>query len=225
MEKGDKLTDKEIRDNIMMFVMAGHDTTALSLVVAIHFLCKHPNYQDQARREALTVFGKPGNDKKVSISHEQLKQLPFIDSIIKESLRMYPPVAFLPPRVNKNELIVNGIHIPKHSIIVVETFHIQNSTKYWQNPSEFNPYRFFESSDSAKSPHPATSWSPFGAGERMCSGSGFSMMEQRISLALLLLNYELEFSQESKRDSPLDYLCNSTLSSEGVIVNFNEILY
>jgi cytochrome P450 len=225
MEKDDKLTDKEIRDNIMIFVTAGHGTTALSLTAAMYFLCKYPEYQDQARREALAIFGKPGNDKKVPISHEQLKRLPFIDSIIKESLRMYPPVAFLPPRVNKNEFSVNGIHIPKHSIILIETFHIQNSINYWQNPSEFNPYRFFENSNSAKSPHPTTSWSPFGAGERMCSGLGFSMMEQRITLALLLLNYELEFSQESKQDSPLDYLCNSTLSSEGVIVNFKQISY
>ncbi|KXN73119.1 cytochrome P450, partial [Conidiobolus coronatus NRRL 28638] len=184
MDKDEKLTDKEIRDNIMMFVLAGHDTTALALTVAIYFLCKHPNFQDKARREALAIFGKPGNDKK----------LPFIDSIIKESLRMYPPVAFLPARLTKSEFIANDIQIPASSLILVETFHIQNSSKYWQNPSEFNPYRFYESSNSTKIAYPATSWSPFGGGERMCSGLGFSMMEQRITLALLLLNYKFELN-------------------------------
>ncbi|KXN74299.1 cytochrome P450, partial [Conidiobolus coronatus NRRL 28638] len=151
---------------------AGHDTTAFALAVGLYFLCKNPEIQEKARQEALAVFGKPGADKRVPITHEQLKQIPFIESIIKEAMRYYPSVSRLPSRINQVELEVNGITIPKNQILTLEMIHFSRSAKYWENPDEFDPYRFYNTT--TKDMKHSFAWSTFGGGQRLCIGKDFS---------------------------------------------------
>ncbi|KAJ9066318.1 hypothetical protein DSO57_1010736 [Entomophthora muscae] len=178
-------SDKEIRDNIMVFLIAGQDTTAFSLSASLYLLATNPDIQDNLRNELVSVLG----DEPTIPTLEQLQKMPYLASCIKETLRLYPPVARLPARVCEEDILIEGHLIPKGTRVSIDTYRLHHDPQNWTYPEKFDPTRF---SDSAFSLDPALSgfaWCPFGGYSRSCLGTSFSLLEQKVVLSILLLSY------------------------------------
>ncbi|CAG8476924.1 10052_t:CDS:10, partial [Scutellospora calospora] len=154
-----RLTNIELRHNLGVFMLAGHDTTASSLATVLYLLSIHKNVQRKAREEVLKVLGD-----NLTPSLEQHKSLKYLNMIINENLRLYPPIAVLPARVTTKEIECRGHVIPAGTCIELFIYGIHHSPKNWVNPEEFLPERFEnEQHENGE----VNSWLGFGDGYRM----------------------------------------------------------
>lgn len=198
-EEGDEgtdcsaLTDKELRDNICILFIAGHETTSLSLSFALYHLAKDPVIQEKARQEVFRVVGKDQIP-----TYEQLKDLDYITNIINECMRMYPPIGILNGRLQQKSQVFDGYKLPKNSILQIFIYGLHHNKEVWGDPENFRPERF-EPAES-KTRHPA-SFIPFSAGPRTCIGNKFAMCEMRLFISMLLQRYTLHLppGEENKK--------------------------
>ncbi|CAL1142347.1 unnamed protein product [Cladocopium goreaui] len=166
---------------LWIFFLAGHDTTAVSLAWTMHFLAKHPEVQEKARREAFDVLeGKTDPDA------DDLERVPYINAVISESLRLRPPVYNLISREAAVDTELDGYAIPKGTGISLHIGAINRHPEVWENPLDFNPDRFLQD----KQPR-VFNYLPFSAGPRRCLGDKFSLLEQRTLLLKLLTQFQV----------------------------------
>ncbi|KAF0428028.1 cytochrome P450 [Gigaspora margarita] len=194
------LTNTELRHNLGVFMLAGHDTTASSLVTVLYLLAAHKDVQQKAREEILTVL-----DDDLTPSAEQHRSLKYLNMIIYENLRLYPQIAILPARVTTKDIECCGNVITTGACIQIFIYGIHHSSKFWKNPEEFLPERFENESEESGS------WFGFGGGFRKCLGY---MIEQRIVLCLLLRKYEISLTSNSihKDGLKIDMAYSGTMS-------------
>ncbi|CAG8513920.1 18118_t:CDS:10 [Dentiscutata erythropus] len=183
------LSDTELRYTLAIFMLAGHETTANSLSTILYLLSTYKIVQEKAREEVFRILG----DNLIP-SAEQHKSLKYLNMIIHENLRLYPPAPSLLYREIIQDLKIKDIVIPAGTIIELFLYGIHHSPKLWDNPDEFLPERF-EKNEYADNEN--FSWLAFGAGARMCLGNNFSLIEQRIALCLLLRKYEISLAPNS----------------------------
>eukprot|EP01103_Thecamoeba_quadrilineata_P017084 TRINITY_DN5924_c0_g2_i1.p1 TRINITY_DN5924_c0_g2~~TRINITY_DN5924_c0_g2_i1.p1 ORF type:complete len:511 (+),score=75.95 TRINITY_DN5924_c0_g2_i1:49-1581(+) len=184
-EGGEGLSDEELYHNMVIFFLAGHDTTAASLSIALYFLAKYPETQDKVRNEINSILGT----KTVATYHDQAK-FEYLNCVIKETLRLFPPVAQFPMRNTVGDVELGSGVLPKGTLVSVDSFQLQRRKEEWgPDAEEFVPERF-EDEEAHKKRHPY-SWIPFGAGTRSCLGMDFSLIEQRMVLATLLKKYRV----------------------------------
>ncbi|CEP08816.1 hypothetical protein [Parasitella parasitica] len=177
------LTDEELRSNLHVLFVAGHDTTSNALSFALYYLAKHPEFQQRAREEALSILGDTPND--ILPSSEQLKQMNYINQVIKETLRINGPAAQILPRRTQEDTVLAGAFIPKGSIVTVDLYNIHRSQKVWKDANQFNPERFAPKGESSQLAGEGMTWVPFGNGARQCVGMNFSLNEQRVLLSMM----------------------------------------
>jgi len=161
--------------------MAGHETTSTAIAWTLYELSKHPEMQKKIQEEIDFVLG----DQEIK-SFDQVEQLKYLNMVIKESLRLYPPVPKVVRRV-VNEDIIQNYKIPKNITAIISIYSIHHNIKYWSDPETFNPERFTD--ENSKNRHPYA-WIPFIAGERNCIGWKFALLEVKIILAMLFKNFE-----------------------------------
>ncbi|CAG8700599.1 21737_t:CDS:10, partial [Dentiscutata erythropus] len=149
------LSDTELRHNLAIFMVAGHDTTALALSTLLYLLAIHKNVQEKAREEILRVLGD-----NLTPSQEQHASLKYLNLIIRENLRLYPPAGGLPLRVLAEDLKHKNFLIPAGTPISLFIYGLHHSPKLWKNPEEFLPERY-------ENEHENYSWLAFGGGTRM----------------------------------------------------------
>ncbi|MFF3216748.1 cytochrome P450 [Streptomyces sp. NPDC002886] len=172
----------ELREQVLIFLLAGHETTATSLAFSLHLLARHPEFQDRARAELAAVLGDrtPGA--------ADLDRLPYLTQVLKEAMRLYPAAPALGRRaVAAAE--VDGHTLPAGADVIVAPWVIHRHPEYWPDPERFDPDRFTPEAEAAR---PRYAWLPFGGGPRACIGQHFSMLESVIALAMLLRAYEFE---------------------------------
>ncbi|XP_063674213.1 cholesterol 24-hydroxylase-like [Bolinopsis microptera] len=175
--KGNKFSDKisieDICDDFFAFLVAGMETTAITMSITIWLLLKHPEISQKVVEEVNEVYGE-----KDELDYEDLNRLVFLEQCIKECLRMHPP-AQLSSRVSpKHDVTINGLLIPGKSIIMLPTEAIQSLEAHWPDPHIFDPDRFAP----GKKIEPFT-YFPFTAGPRQCIGKHFAIMEAKVVLA------------------------------------------
>ena len=194
---GRRMTPDELRDNLLTFIVAGHETTALTLAWSL-YLCAHdPVVQDRAREEARGVLGD-----RAAVAGD-LPALPYIRQIIDEALRLYPPAAFLSrTAMAPDELL--GREVRKGDTVILPIYALQRHHAHWEAPDAFDPDRFAD----PKAPRPA--WLPFGDGPRICIGAAFAVQEAVIILATLLARHR--FTLTARLPKPVMIL---TLRPEG----------
>lgn len=181
-ETKEGMTSTQIRDEAMSLFLAGHETTATGLQWSLHFLGTHPEHLGRLREEVDKALGEaPPN-------FADLPKLGYARWIMQESLRLYPPIWWL-PRVAVADDEIEGHSIPAGARIAPITYTIQRHPDFWSNANEFDPERF----DTARSAgrHPLA-WLPFGAGPRKCIGESLSMLESQLALAMLVQRYDIE---------------------------------
>eukprot|EP00276_Gloeochaete_wittrockiana_P012050 CAMPEP_0184371494 /NCGR_PEP_ID=MMETSP1089-20130417/163430_1 /TAXON_ID=38269 ORGANISM="Gloeochaete wittrockiana, Strain SAG46.84" /NCGR_SAMPLE_ID=MMETSP1089 /ASSEMBLY_ACC=CAM_ASM_000445 /LENGTH=355 /DNA_ID=CAMNT_0026714257 /DNA_START=13 /DNA_END=1080 /DNA_ORIENTATION=- len=191
---------KEIRDNLVLFFIAGQDTTSVSLGYTLYALGKHPDIQTKCRAEVEKFIPSDGLP-----TQEQLTKLEYIDLVIKESLRMYPPAVLFPLRkLAREDPNLCGYTIPKGAFVGVAPILIHRDPKYWDSPEVFDPERFTPERSVGRHPY---AYIPFNQGPRSCIGNNFSIMEQKIILAQILHNFDLavpdDFKFEFSRGAPV----------------------
>ncbi|KAI9598174.1 cytochrome P450 [Syncephalis fuscata] len=196
-QEDDPLTDQELRDNTCAFFFAGHDTTSTAITAIMYFLGKYPEMQERARDEATKVLG---SDLSVHPTAEQQRELVYLNAIIKESLRLVPPVPQVPTRMVTEDIDVgDGIVLPRGTFCTIDIYSIHHSERYWNDAEKFDPERFL---DAKKAPLPNT-WAPFLGGERSCIAMNMALAEQRVALSMILRAYSWQLPKDSEHQDQL----------------------
>ena len=183
-EEGDggSLTDEQVRNEAMTLMLAGHDTSAAGLDWLWMLLAKHPEVCDRCRAELRAVCGNNAP------TFADLTKLTYLNAVIRESLRLYPPAIGVFLRKATEDVTIAGYTVPKGSLISVSSLVTQRDERWFPNPEQFDPERFLPPRvDSI--PHNA--WFPFGAGPRVCIGQSFAMTEMMLITARLLQSFRV----------------------------------
>ncbi|MFE0775698.1 cytochrome P450 [Streptomyces sp. NPDC058861] len=172
----------ELREQVLVFLLAGHETTATSLGFALHLLGLHPEAQKRAREEVDRVLAgrTPGA--------ADLDALPYVTQVLKEAMRLFPAAPVIGRRaVAATE--IGGVAILAGADVVVAPWVTHRHPDYWEDAERFDPDRFTPEAEAAR---PRYAWFPFGGGPRACIGQHFSMLESVIALAMILQRYGFE---------------------------------
>lgn len=175
------MSDKQLRDELMTLIFAGHETTAHTLTWAWYLMATNLDKVAKAQREIdQNLDGKP-------IDVGDLAKLPYLEMCVKESLRRMPAV-WIYGREAQEDLCLAGYFFPKGSILAVSPLATGRNAKYFEDPEAFRPERWTREFERAL---PRGAYVPFAAGPRVCLGKQFAMMEMRIILGTLLQNVEI----------------------------------
>ena len=180
-EDGAAMSDENLRDEAVTMLLAGHETTALALSYAVHLLGKHPAAMERARAEVDAQLGTR------TATLEDLRQLPFVDAVLRETLRLYPP-AYSIGREPLCDLELGGHTIPKGVQLSMSPYIVQRDPRFYSQPDAFMPERWLAPEADAL---PRFAYFPFGGGPRVCIGNRFAMMEAVLVLATMLQHVEL----------------------------------
>ncbi|KAI8146548.1 cytochrome P450 [Fennellomyces sp. T-0311] len=192
MQGQGRLTDNEIMSNLCVFFLAGHESTASAVAFAIYYLAAHPDVQQHAREEAIRVFGD-GYD--ISPTLKQTRDLPYINMVIKESLRITPPIVSTIARVATSDTELAGVFIPKGTRVGLDIYELHRNPQVWKNPDTFDPERFAPGGEAEQIG--GMPWAPFSSGTRQCIGMNFSLVEQRVLLPMMLRKFEWSLPENS----------------------------
>jgi cytochrome P450 len=174
------LPEQTIRDNTSTFFLAGHETTSNSLAWLIGLLVTHPDVQQKARQEILDKI--PGE-----VTFDSLKELPYIDGLIKEGLRIYPPAPLMTSRKAAKDSVIGNVQVPAGTFIDINIIAMANDPKIWGDPENVRPERWFSENITKEQ---RSAWIPFSNGPRICIGMNFSLMEQKIFLVYFLKRFQ-----------------------------------
>jgi enediyne biosynthesis protein E7 len=167
----------EITDQVVTFLMAGHETTAKALCWTLYLLAAHEDVQERARSEARSAFG--AGDTTLEDTETQLA---FCWMAIQESMRLYPPVWSV-TRTAIHEDVIEGYEVPADTLVVISPYALHRRSRTWPDPEAFRPERF--APDRRNDLHPFA-YIPFGGGARSCIGRHFAGLELRVVVAMLL---------------------------------------
>ncbi len=173
-QTGRRMTPDELRDNLLTFIVAGHETTALTLSWALYLMAFAPEIQDAAAEEARALQDRPA-------TMADLPGLPLIRRIVDEALRLYPPAAFLARTAQVQDRIL-GREIRPGDTVILPIYALHRHKKLWDDPDAFDPDRF-------RRPPERFAYLPFGDGPRICIGAAFALQEAVLILATLLARF------------------------------------
>jgi cytochrome P450 len=170
----------ELRDNLLTFIVAGHETTALTLSWALYLCAFDPDVQDKLRAEVGSVL-----QGRVATAQD-CDTLPYTEQVIKEALRMYPPAAFVSRTAQAADELC-GREIKRKDTVMLPIYALHRHHDLWKNPDQFDPERFADGHKPER-----YSYLPFGDGPRICIGAQFAMIEAKIILATLISRFKFE---------------------------------
>ena len=176
---------EEMVDQVAIFFLAGHETSASALAWALYLLALYPEWQDRVAAEAL-AFGPEGPEFK------DMSKLACVRDVFRETLRLYPPVPMMVREAAQPERFRDR-DVPKGAQIVLSPWHLQRHERIWDAPDAFDPGRFATENGRAGL---RSAYMPFSAGQRVCTGAGFAMIEGVLLLAMLVRAYRFEVVPE-----------------------------
>lgn len=187
-ETGEGMSDTQLRDEVMTMLMAGHESTAVTMTWAWHFLAHRPDLQERLHAE----IDRALNGR--APTHEDLAALPYSRMVVEEALRHRPVVwALSRQAVDEDEIL--GYRIPKNAYIGLGTYFIQHDPEIWPDPERFDPERF--APEKAADRHPFA-FLPFGGGPRGCIGRHFAMLEAQFALVSVVQRFRIEPGREGE---------------------------
>jgi cytochrome P450 len=182
-DNGAPMSDKQLRDEVITLLTAGHETTTLALAWTCFLIATRPEVVERMTAEAAFLNGRIP-------TYEDLMKLRYSRMVLEESMRLYPPVWTL-ARTAINDDEIGGYRIPAGSEILIFNYITQRHPKWWQEPDTFRPERFAPENSAAR---PRYAYLPFGAGPRTCVGLNFAMTELLVVLTLLLQRFRLKLA-------------------------------
>ncbi|KAK4308866.1 hypothetical protein Pmani_019459 [Petrolisthes manimaculis] len=190
------ITDQVVVSNSILFILAGFDTTANTLCFVAHMLAQNPEEQQRLRQELRDIIKDHGE-----LTYQSLLEAKFLDAVMNETLRLHPTAIFTERQCTKDYTIPGtNVTVRAKDMIMIPTWSIQRDEKYWPQPTKFRPDRFLpENKDQIRS----GTFLPFGLGPRNCIGMRFALMEAKLALAKMVLNFELS-CEPGKEEMELD---------------------
>jgi cytochrome P450 len=177
---------REVRDEIVTFLVAGHETVASALTWALVLLGSDPEVADRVAEEAERVLGNApaptATSPAPSVELALLAQLTVARAVVDEAMRLHPP-AWLITRRTSADLVLRGSHVPAGSLVILSPWIVHRHPTAWADPERFDPRRFLD--PEVRSGPARTAFLPFGAGPRMCIGRDFAYAEAVLALAML----------------------------------------
>jgi cytochrome P450 len=178
-DTGEGMTDRQLRDEVMTLMLAGHETTSVALSWTFAFLSRHPGVRRTLEDECQAVLGGR------AAGPEDLPRLRYTRMVLEESMRLLPP-AWAVTRSVIGDDEVDGFLVPAGSRVIVSPYVTHRDPELWPNPEGFDPLRF-EATE-----QPRYAYFPFGGGPHLCIGAGFAMMEAQIVLATVAQHLRLD---------------------------------
>ena len=191
-DEGHTFTDADVVNHMIFVLMAAHDTSTITMTQMAYHMAKNVAWQERARSQAFE-FGD-------SLEYDDLGKLDVLEAIMKESLRLCPPVP-AQPRMAVRDTEVQGFFIPEGTLVTVPQLTNQRDPDYFTHPTVFDPERF--AADRAEDKGHRFAWMPFGGGVHKCIGLYFAQMEIKTIMHHLLRDYE--WSVPSTYTMPMDY--------------------
>ena len=182
-EENQSMSERQLRDEVITLLVAGHETTAIALSWTRYLLAHSPDVDAKLAAELRDVLG--GRAPTVS----DLAQLTFTQQVVTEALRIYPP-AWGFGREALADCEIGGYAIPAGTTIIISPWVLHRDPRYFEHPTEFRPERW--SGDFARQ-LPRFAYIPFGGGHRICIGNRFAMMEMILILATVAQRYRLQW--------------------------------
>jgi cytochrome P450 len=183
-DEGQHMTDKQARDEAVTMFLAGHETTANAMNWTFYLLAQHPGSLAKLHAELDAVLG--GRAPTLA----DLDRLTYTDMVIKESMRLYPPVWGF-SRQAIEDIKIGGYDVAKGSSVTIGTYWTHRDPRWWTNPDQFEPERFSPERESKLRKY---AYIPFGGGPRICIGNSFAMMEARLMLATIASRFTLHLA-------------------------------
>jgi len=180
---------KGIQEEVDTFMFEGHDTTSVGLSWTLYELGRHPEIQSKLYEEIKSA------DLDLPIA-ERVKSIKYLDCVLKEGLRLHPPVPIF-ARAAEEDIVIGNNVVPKGTDLNISVYDLHRNPMYWDNPDEFIPERFFDEKSSKRNPY---CYIPFSAGPRNCFGQKFAVLEEKIFLYHLISMYELKSVQDYNSD-------------------------
>ncbi|XP_073531745.1 cytochrome P450 3A9-like isoform X2 [Phyllobates terribilis] len=174
------LTDSEILAQSVIFILAGFETTSMTLTYLFYNLATHPDVQKKLQEEVNSYL-----PDKASSTYDILMQMEYLDMVIQETLRMYPPAGRL-ERVSKQTVEINGVTIPKGAVCMIPAYVLHYVPEFWPEPEEFHPERFSKENRENHTPY---TFLPFGDGPRNCIGMRFAMLSMKVAITSILQHF------------------------------------
>jgi cytochrome P450 len=185
-ESGGGMRDEQLRDEVMTLLLAGHETTAVSLSWTWHLLAQHPEIEKKLWSELREVLhGR-------SPTTQDLSKLPYTERVVKEVMRLYPP-AWAIVRNSLEDCELGGYRVPARATLMMSQWVMHRDPRYFEQPERFNPDRWLD--DRAKGT-PKFAYFPFGGGPRSCIGAAFATMEAILVLATIAQKYQIRVAPE-----------------------------
>ena len=200
-DTGEPMQEDQVIDEILIVLIAGHETTANALSWTLYLLADHKTELDKLRQATtgLTLNETVSND--------------VLAAVIKESMRLYPP-AWISDRVALQDDTYNNFTYPKGSIIILFYYGLHRDAKHWEHPTAFIPARFAKENEDKRKPK---AYYPFGGGPRLCIGNNFAMAEMAIFLHALIHAFEINPADQKPQANPL-----VTLRPDSVTLNIKK---
>ena len=181
-ETGESMTDRQLRDEVTMMFIAGHESTAMALTWAWYLLSMHPDVRNRLRREVSEVLAER------TPVLEDLEKLEYTAMVVDETMRLYPPfwAVLRQPRVADE---VGGYRIPAGANVFISPYVTHRHPDFWENPEGFDPERFSAERSAGRHRY---AYLPFGAGPRKCIGEMFATIEMRMTLAMIMQRFRVD---------------------------------
>lgn len=179
-EAGDPMSDREIRDELMTMLLAGHETTATSLAWALWWLSRYPEMADRVRAEVAALGDRP--------EPMAIARLPYLNAVCQETLRFYPVVLTGTPRRLLEPATIGDRTYPAGTILMAGIYSIHRREDLYPDSEQFSPDRFLERSFSS------SEFLAFGGGTRSCIGMAFAQFEMKLALATLLMDWSFTYA-------------------------------
>jgi cytochrome P450 len=201
-EDGSRMSDRQVRDEILTLFIAGHETTASGLSWSLYSLARNPTLYERAQAEADAL---PGDH----VGFEDLRALPFCLQVFKEALRLYAPI-YIYGRQAIEPVAIGGYELPRGTIVLVSPYAVHRRADLWPDPDRFDPERFTPEAEQTRA---REAYLPFSGGPRTCIGNHFALMEGPIVLATLLKRARFTLASEE----PVAPEAGATLRPKGGI--------
>jgi cytochrome P450 len=181
-ESGERMSQKELRDETVAIFLAGYETTSVSMAWALHSLTQQPHLMQRLRAEVEHAVGTrvPG--------FGDLTSLAWCRYVAQEAMRLYPPIFWL-ARKAVEEDVIDGFRIRAGTSMALMTHHIHRHPEQWKEPERFDPERFTPERSAGRHKY---AWVPFSAGHRQCIGKEFALMEAQLILTRLAQRFHVE---------------------------------
>ncbi|XP_015280489.1 PREDICTED: cytochrome P450 4V2 [Gekko japonicus] len=194
-DDGKKLSYQDVREEVDTFMFEGHDTTAAAANWSIFLLACHPEVQRKVHQELDDVFG----DSNRHVTSDDLKELRYLECVIKETLRIFPSVPYF-ARTLHESCYIRGFKVSKGTEVIIAPIALHRDPDVFPEPEKFQPERFSLENSAGRNPY---AYVPFSAGPRNCIGQRFAQMEEKTILATILRKFWVETTQKYEDIGPV----------------------